>query len=436
MIVAFLLQLTARQRDEKMKPFVNVTTGRHANVYPMATAIRHPMLFSHLPSDQKLNVKRERHSPANSFPGNNKHYIANSNKQEDVNASLEIISQKTDSASGESPVVPTQSLKRKSGGGDSPLDLSVKKAKPSEIAVNKEPKKRTLVNHKYPDKHTIAPPGYRQAPLPLLDRADSLTLATSSHFAPGTITSSRRSGSSYDYVTVVKTPTASPRAQHDRRTDHFQYVHLPDGTKKEILVDELKRRTTDSRVPPRHVYPHRHPDQFVPKVSTESNKATPKNGFFYPLQIVDPTILGLLNPMSLASTYQVVSHSRVQQPIRKPSHETRDKFQPTTKLIELCDQYQPMTERVALYARDKKEVKKQHPALEQIHSLPTTFQSRQNFPDEKVHKFQSSSSRERRYQSDGVCYDFNRFLDKQTANRRNSAPVQARAVRYIRFYAV
>ena len=419
-----------RHRDVKMKPFVNVTPGRHANIHPIASSIHHPMLFSSpLPQNQNVNVKSERQSPANSFPSNTNHHVAISNRRELIRQPLELTLRRRESRKSESPLSLPATLKRRSTGEDIPLDLTVKKAKASDPLTPGESSIKNPVDLKS-DKHAFVKPVYHHAPL-LLDRAEPRPHISTNHAVPGTSTAMRRSGSSgFGHQAVVKTPSASPRTNPDRRSEYYQYVQLPDGTTREILVDDINRSLVDSRNPARQVLLNRHSEQFVPKIPSVSPKSTSKNGHFYPVQVVDPSLLGLLNPMSIPSAYHVVSYPRVQQPIRKSSYEARDKFQPTTKRADIRDHNQPISERV-VYARDQKEEKKLHPMLEQIHSLPTTFQSRPRAADETGPEILSTSSRERRYQSDGVCYDLNRFLDKQTASRRNSAPVQAKAVRYL-----
>ena len=393
-------QVPSRNRDVNMKPFVNVTSGFHANIHPLATAIRHVEMSS-TSSPQRSYIKNEPPSPAHSFPSNStKSAFAISNNSDE--SSL-FISRRAEIRRSDSPTQQSN-LKRKNIENDSPLDLSVKKAKQSDVPSQND--KKSSPNPK-PHNRVFVRPAY--LPASSLDRSNSHVFISTNRVA-STSTASLSSNPHPPSVLVIP-----PHSSMHGNAKFHQYVQYPDS--KAVLSD-YKRRSTESQPDPSQQRTHK------PIPENGQKARPPKNGIFYPLQVIDPALASYHEQVSRA---YVIGNTHLQQPVRKASPESRDKEAPFSKWVDARDQNQPIVERV-LYARDQRS-RKHHPTLEHIQSLPNNFHARKNSAGEtSLTSFENSNIRDRRYQSEGACYDFNRFLDKQSASRRNSAPVPVKSV--------
>ena len=414
---------TTRLRETKMKPFINV---RHMQA-PVPSAVRIPLYVS--PPQPPFRVKSERRSPVTGFPSLQKQNSVVENASQPLN--YVVRHRESDQQSGSPAQKPGS--RRKLDEDDSPLDLSVKKAKTSFSQALPASSFAAPSNTVTTSDFVFVHPAY-----PLT--ADRLSKATShiyyslNQLPVATVAASVRRNSaelvrSPKLVTVPHSEShlgkIAQRISAKLASDNKHSAQQSQEKSREIhsAKEEKPQRSADGKTTGIQI-----PKQTGKMEANYGDRITSNNGFFHPRSYDEATLLKLQDHIA-AKHLTKFYDPRFYQPITRAVFETFEKVQPTTKHIEeMRDMVHPISSRQTA-SHDYHRTLKQQSSVESLNLLsaaylpPTSTSQQLTVPGKAL-----SNGRERRYQSDGSYYDINRPIDKQFIIRRNSAPVPVKAV--------
>lgn len=368
-------------------------------------------------------VKSERFSPVNPFSNNFKQSVAPINrKDEDTPLNYSLVRRQD-----ERRINPPIQQKRKSDADDAPLDLSVKKLKPSPDVYDsslsasdntRRSSKQTSVVH--PVQTQTASLLVNSMPLHQTMNSQAANL-----FAPAAV--AHRKHSTDPHPMRALHPSFSLLAAGS--SGSYQAFERQMSEVQQLLVYQNSRTKMSSHEEHSNIMESNSNQTKPMKHYNDKPDTVSRNGVFYPVQMIDSAHLG----------YQRLFVSRAGIPlagdtpphlVRRLSNEARNHIQSVKiKPYESRDQNLSTQDRLLKGNYSNKS----HQTLDKISSYSSSSSYSPDYHSKSPAKEvtisdDSSTNRDRRFQSDNSFTKSRRSTEKNFASRRNSAPVSVKGV--------